>query len=485
MTETGLRNLIDELRALPSETEWVEFKENKFDQDEIGEYISALSNSACLHDKPKAYLVFGLTDKDHRVVGTSVNLKAKKIGNEEYENWLARMLSPNVDFKMVEFFYDEYPLSIVIIDPPQNQPIRFKGVAFIRIGSYKRKLADFPEKERKLWGKTNPPVFETELALKDVKDVEVLKILDIPSYLKIFNLNFPSSKKAILDKLCEEKIIQKSKNSSYHITNLGAILFAEDLNVFENLSRKAIRIIFYKGKNRLETIKEQIIKKGYASGFVSMIEYINDRLPANEEMGKALRKEVKMYPELAIREVVANALIHQDFSIKGAGPMIEIFIDRIEISNPGKPLIDILRFIDHLPQSRNEKLASLMRRMNICEERGSGIDKVIDSIESFQLPAPDFIGDQNFLKVIVYGPKTLKQMDKKDKVRACYQHCALKFVSGDYMTNKTLRDRFKISANNYTSASKIISDTIEAGLIKDYDQESTSKKFAKYIPFWA
>ncbi len=81
-----------------------------------------------------------------------------------------------------------------------------------------------------------------ELALKDVKDVEVLKILDIPSYLKIFNLNFPSSKKAILDKLCEEKIIQKSKNSSYHITNLGAILFAEDLNVFENLSRKAIRI---------------------------------------------------------------------------------------------------------------------------------------------------------------------------------------------------------------------------------------------------
>ncbi len=344
---------------------------------------------------------------------------------------------------------------------------------------------NFPEKERKIWSKTSPVTFETEFAMKDTDEDDVLKMLDYPSYFRLLNLNLPSNKQAILNKLNEERLIQGATNNNYHITNLGAILFAVNLNDFENLTRKAVRVIFYKDKNRLETIKEQVGKKGYAAGFEGLVEYINDRLPVNEEIGKVFRKEVKMYPELAVRELVANALIHQNFSITGTGPMIEIFIDRIEISNPGKPLIDTLRFIDHLPQSRNEKLASLMRRMNICEERGSGIDKVIHAIEVFQLPAPDFIAGENYLKVTVYGPKTLKQMDKLDKIRACYQHCALNFVSGQYMTNKSLRDRFNISEKNYPVASKIISDTIEAGLIKDYDQSSRSKKFARYIPFWA
>lgn len=109
-----------------------------------------------------------------------------------------------------------------------------------------------------------------------------------------------------------------------------------------------------------------------------------------QKIGKALRKEIPMYPPIAIREFVANALIHQDFYLGGSSPMIEIFGNRMEISNPGKPLIDIFRFIDHTPISRNEKLASLMRRMNICEERGCGVDRAITQCELYQLPAPDF-----------------------------------------------------------------------------------------------
>jgi predicted HTH transcriptional regulator len=485
MTEENLKNMIDELRFLPSETEWVEFKENRCEKNELGEYISALANSACLHDKQKAYLVFGVKDQDHLVVGTSVKLKRIKVGNEELENWLCRFLEPRVDFKFVEFPYNGHNVSIVVIDPARIQPVRFKGIAYIRVGSYKRKLIDFPGKERKIWAKNNQSVFETELAAKNVSDDETLKILDFPSYFKLTNQNIPTSKQAILDKLQQEKLITEAAGGVYHITNLGAILFAVDLNRFDRLARKAIRVIFYKGKSRLETIKEQVGRYGYAVGFEGLIEFINDRLPVNEVIVKALRKEVKMYPALAIRELVANAIIHQDFSITGAGPMVEIFSDRIEISNPGSPLIDTLRFIDHLPQSRNEKLAALMRRMNICEERGSGIDKVIYSIEMFQLPAPNFIADENFLKVILHGPMSLRQMDKADKIRACYQHCALKFVAGEYMTNSSLRERFNIEEKNYPTASRIIADTIDEGLIKDYDPGKKSKKYARYIPFWA
>ena len=119
-----------------------------------------------------------------------------------------------------------------------------------------------------------------------------------------------------------------------------------------------------------------------------------------------------MFPELAVRELVANALIHQDLLITGAGPMIEIFDDRIEITNPGEPLISTDRFVDSPPRSRNESLASLMRRFRICEERGSGIDKILFQIEYYQLPAPLFEAPHGFTRCVLFAHKDLKHMDK-------------------------------------------------------------------------
>ena len=207
-------------------------------------------------------------------------------------------------------------------------------------------------------------------------------------------------------------------------------------------------------------------------------------MPSNEEIGKALRKTVRMYPELAIRELVANALIHQDFCERGTGPMVEIFCDRIEIANPGKPIITTMRFIDEY-QSRNEILASLMRRLGICEEKGSGIDKVIFQVEVFQLPAPEFQAKEKHTIVILYSFQKLNEMQRNDKVRACYQHCCLKYVSNQKMTNQSLRERFKIDARNSATASRIIADTMGENLIKYDDPENVSRKYAKYIPYWA
>lgn len=484
MNDLELERLLDELRALPHETEWVEFKQDRYEPQQIGEYISALSNSACLHGKEAGYLVFGIEDETYVVQGTSFKPDKEKIGNQELENWLATQLSPPIDFYIFNFVYHDLPVVLFKIDPTLNTPVRFKETEFIRVGSYKKKLKDHPEKARKIWNKRNEYSFEKGLAMKDVSADEVLKILDYPSYFALMNLPLPDNKLGILERFIEEDIIVRQKDK-YHITNLGAILFAHNLSKFDRLDRKSVRVIIYKGNNRIKTIKEQVGVRGYATGFEGLINYINDQLPSNEEIGKAFRREVKMYPELAIRELVANALIHQDFNQGGNGPMIEIFNNRIETTNPGKPLISTLRFIDHSPQSRNEKLAYFMRRMNICEERGSGIDKVVNAIEDYQLPAPNFIADDDYLRVIIYSYKTLRQMDREDKIRACYQHCCLKYVSSDYMTNQTLRERFNIEEKNYSTASRIIADTISAGLIKDYDPGSKSKKYAKYIPAWA
>lgn len=192
-----------------------------------------------------------------------------------------------------------------------------------------------------------------------------------------------------------------------------------------------------------------------------------------------------MYPEIAVRELVANTLVHQDFSVTGAGPMVELFQDRMEISNPGRPLIDTLRFIDEPPRSRNETLAALMRRMHICEERGSGIDKVIFHVEAYQLPAPDFRVTGQSTVAVLFGPRTFAQMDRDERVRACYQHACLLYVSGRRMKNATLRERLGIDEKNYPLASRIIGDTVDAKLIKPHAAGGGSKKDASYVPFWA
>jgi len=477
MNKKEFEILINELRALSQESEWLEFKVDNTNPQIIGEYISALSNSANLENKEYAYLIFGIEDETHKLVGTSFQPRKEKVGNQELENWIVTQLEPKIDLKIIEETINDKKVVMFQIETSQNRPVAFRGIEYIRIGTYKKKLKEHPEKERKIWQKAKNISFELEFATTNISSDEVLKLLDYPSIFKLLTIPLPLNKNGILAKLEEEKIIVK-KLSKYRITNIGALLFANDLNDFELLERKALRVIIYNGKNRLQTIKEFQSNSGYATGFERLVDYVNDKLPSNEEIGKVFRKEMRMYPELAVRELVANAIIHQDFSIKGTSAMIEIFENRIEFTNPGKPLIDTKRFIDHSPESRNEMLAGLMRRMNFCERRGSGIDKVIHEIELYQLPAPEFLSGDNYTRVIMYSPKSLRQMSRPDKVRACYQHACLKYVSGEYMTNQSFRERLNIDKKNYSIASRIIKEAIEIGVIVEYE------KSRMYMPYW-
>jgi len=311
---------------------------------------------------------------------------------------------------------------------------------------------------------------------------DVISLLSTETYFDLMNIPFPKNQEGTIERLLAEKIIAKTKQG-LAITNLGAILFAKDLGNFDLLSRKSVRVIKYKGKNKVETEREQIGVKGYALGFIGLVDWVNSQLPANEEIGKVLRQDSRMYPEIAIRELIANALIHQDFSVKGF-PMIEIFQDRIEISNPGDPLITPDRFIDSYI-SRNDTIADIMRRMGFCEEKGSGLDKVIFYNELYQLPPIQVKVQEHRTTVTLYSYRGLKNLDKKEKIRACYQHACLKYVSNEKMSNESLRERFKIEAKNAAIASRIIKDTYEAELIKDEDPTSNSRKHRSYIPFWA
>lgn len=483
-TREYLVSLIKELLSLTNETGWVEFKTNNDKPDVIGEYISALSNSATINGKLHAYMVWGIKDDTHEIIGTDFKPNLTKVGNEELESWLLRLLSPKIYFSFHEVEINSKYVVILEIEKASRRPVQFKGQEYIRVGSYKKPLKDYPEKERELWRLFDVTPFEEMIAMDHLEDSQVLNFIDYPAYFDLLRIPLPEERKSILEKLQEDMMILKNDAGKWNITNLGAILFAKKLTDFKQIKRKSVRVIQYKGNGRIETIREQEGFKGYASGFEGLIGYIDNLLPRNEVIKKALREELPMYPELAVRELVANAIIHQDFSIGGTGPMVEIFSNRMEITNPGRPLVKAERFIDTPPRSRNEILASFMRRAGICEERGSGFDKVVFETEFYQLPAPIIEITEDHTKVILFAHVPFKDMSKEDKVRACYLHSCLKYVTRDFMTNSTLRERFGLDDKDISIVSRIIKDAVDADMIKALDP-NTAPRYLKYVPFWA
>jgi len=477
-------SLVREMCKLPRETEWLEFKVNNGDPDETGEYISALANSAALAGKVHAYLIWGVADEDHAIVGTDFSPSATKIGNEELENWLLRLLDPKINFRFHELTVDGKEVVLLEIDRAFRHPVKFKGHEYVRVGSYKKSLKSVPEKERELWRIFDVTPFERLVAVERAKDEDVLLLLDYEAYFKLLDLPVPDHGDRILETLTADGLIAADDAGTWNVTNLGAILFARRLDEFGPLGRKAMRVIQYSGNTRIDAVGEQVGAKGYASGFEGLINYINGLLPSNEVVGRALRTTVPMYPGLAVRELVANALIHQDLFVTGAGPMVEIFSDRIEITNPGEPLVDTNRFVDSPPKSRNEVLASLMRRIGTCEERGSGWDKVVFQCELHQLPAPLAEVADGSTRVVLFSPRSLTAMHKPDRVRAVYLHACLRHVNRENVTNASLRERFGIEKKNSAVASRLLKEAVEAGMIVPFDP-SAGNKAMRYLPYWA
>lgn len=480
----NLDRLVNELRKLPNETQWLEFKHNNYDPAMIGADISALANSAAVHEKSCAYMLWGIDNDTHEIVGTDYNLQTLKKGNQEIENWLRSLLSRNADFEFHTVSMNGKNVGVLIIYRAANQTVTFEKVDYIRVGSYTKKLSEFPALQAQLWDRIRNSSFEQYYAKQDLELKDALRLVDYVAYFDIKDMPMPTDAVGISHYMLEEEIFAKQDNGLYAITNLGAILLAKRLDDFPKISRKAIRVVQYRGKNRLDILKEDIGGKGYAAGFEGLIKFIEALIPTREVIVGALREKKSAYPILAIREAVANALIHQDFSITGTGPVVEIFEKRIEITNSGTPLVDIKRIIDNPPKSRNEKLAELMRRLRICEELGTGWDKIVITCEIARLPAPKIEVYEDSTRVTLFSESPFSNISMEDKLRACYLHACIKHVQGEPLTNSSLRERFGLKESTAGSISRLIKEAVEKKLIKPLDP-TTAPRYMKYIPIWA
>ncbi len=458
-------------RDAPSEHQRLEFKEAKtqFDFTTLCKYCVALANEG------SGILLLGIADKPPRaVVGTAaVN---NPVGMAEK---LFQALGFRVDVEEVN-----HPDGRVVVfhipSRPRGTAYHLNGTYFMRAGE---ELVPMSEDQlRRIFAEGEPDWLE-EYSRTDLDMAQVVQLLDTQSYFELHKLPYPAEQTGVLDRLQQERLVDQV-GDKYSIRRLGALLLAKQLQDFPDISRKAPRIVVYSGTSKLETKLDQPASKGYAVGFRELVHFIMSQLPQNEVIEDALRKEVKLVPETAIRELVANALIHQDFRIGGASVMVEIYADRVEISNPGEPIVPVDRFIDGY-QSRNERLADLMRRFTICEEKGSGVDKVIQAVERHQLPAPDFCAGFKRFSVVLLAPRNFEVMDRSDRTRACYQHCCLRYVLRQKMTNQSLRERFSLPESKAESASRVIRDAMDAGKIRLADPAQPSLRYRSYVPFWA
>lgn len=476
--------LINELLKLDNETPWVEFKHNNYDPVMIGSDICALANAAALHEKPQAYMLWGIDNKTHDIIGTKYNLQNLKKGNQELENWLRSLLSDNAEFEFTSVSTPKGTVGVLTIQKAAIYPVTFEKTEFIRIGSYTKKLGDYKTVQAQLWDRLRSEKFEDQFAKRDLTLSEALRYLDYTKYFDYMKIPQPSDEDGIQHFMSEEGCIVREDSGLYAITNLGAILFSKKLSSFERLGRKAVRVVQYEGNNRLLTLKDETQDEGYAIVFENLIRYINALLPSVEMITDTIRERRLVYPELAIREAVANALIHQDFSITGTGPTVEIFANRIEITNSGTPLIDIMRIIDNPPKSRNEKMAALMRRLGMCEELGTGWDKLVISCELHQLPAPRIEGYRESTRVTLFSNVSFSAISPEDRLWACYLHACIMHVQGEQLTNSSLRKRFGLKETSAGNVSRLIKEAVEKGFIKPLDPY-TAPRYMKYLPIWA
>lgn len=476
-------SLVRNLCALPSETDWVEFKANYANEEGIGRYVSALSNAAILSEKNDAYLVWGVADNTHEIIGTTVDLTTMKRGAVPFLLWLAKQTEPCPQFVAENVQIDGKRVHVLCIRPPFERPVRFQAHAHIRIGTAQQRLSDYPELERSIWQITSRFSFEGSIIEPNATVSNIDEHYDYTKLLNLLNVR-ASTKDAKINKLELEGLIKPNLQDRYDVKALLAIACATDLNIFSSLRFKGMRLLVYSGNDKDSASLDIEGRRGYAVAFEKLLDRLMKAVSLGESFEGGVRTVRYAIPEVAVREFVANAIVHQDLTRQGERPTFEVFADRIRIINPGVPLIEPDRFIDSPSKSRNPDFAALMRKAGLCELRGSGVDRALRAIEREALPPPLIQAVEGSTVVTLFRERPFSKLTPEERVRACYQHACVSYEAGEAMSNASLRDRFGLSQKQYPQISIVIRDAVEAGRIIP-QTEDQGKRYARYVPYWA
>ena len=465
----------------PQEINELDWKEDiSIKPDRLKKHLSAFANYS-----GGGFLVFGV--KDNGVVAGLNNTKSSHI-SEMLSNLARTALEPSISIQPFTFEYSGKLLLGIRIKESKVKPVHYKGKSidesYIRAGGQSRKM-NLPEVKRSILASAPSRFEEIEVYVESSTELGWLDKFDFAEFLKRTRPSGFTDQNGMLEHLFTFKLLSRF-SSTYRPTNLCVLTCAKNLEDFPGFEKFGIRFLCYPAENRLTAEKDIIFNGGYTLALDKIVSEIILNLPHSEVIEAATRKNVPVIPPIVVRELIANAIIHRDLTRNDSCIVVELFKDRLEITNPGSLLsnISIDRLIDHPSQSRNEVLADFMRKLNFSEERGSGIDKVIDAVEVFGLPPVLFSSSESHFTSGVYLPKSFSKMTKEERIEAVYQHACLNYVFQKKTNNSSLRYRFKFSNSESTKVYRLLQDVLATEKIKIKDKNA-SKKDISYLPYWA
>ena len=391
MDTEKLKALLEEPCLLPSETEWVEFKLNYISPEEIGEYLSALSNSACLRWKPKGYLVFGIENNTHIVKGTTFDPgKEKGKGNQDIQIWLATGLRPNASFYVHRFEYHGKPVVIFEINAAIDSPVSFYGNAWVRIGSSKTRLSNYPEMEREIWNRRNRIDWSAQVC-----EGATIDDLDPEAILKAreeYKVKYPQKIEDV-EKWDDIQFLNKSKLTVHgRITNASIILLGKSESA-ALLSPAVARISWIlKDENNREKDYEH-----FDPPFLLNVDHVFTKVRnlkyRHMPSGTLFPMETTQYDHWVIREALHNCIAHQDYHLHGRINVVETPFMLI-LTNMGSFLPGSVETViqqDAPPAVyRNPFLSTAMVNLNMIDTQGGGIKKMFETQMRRYFPLPDY-----------------------------------------------------------------------------------------------
>lgn len=356
-------DILENLLRLQDEYEWLDFKENWFNKDEIGEYISAIANGACLCGKEYGYIIWGVKDNSRDIVGTSINFD-KDINHEPYKHYLARNLKPSIAFEVIEKEYQGKRIVMLQIPSSKSVQTKYKDVSYFRIGSSKEKINKFPEWELKL----NTTLQEGFPTIVNVAAPDYAQDL---TFEKLFMYYAAKGIPLKLDSF-ERSLKLINKNGQY---NVMAYILSDQNSI-------PVRVSIFSGRDKtapLFSVKEfgntcimysmdKILEYGDAINIIQ----------ADERNRISERRDIPLFDYEAFHEAILNAFIHNKRLTLNA-PQISIFTDRIEILSHGGLAIDQDEngFYSGASLPVNDVLASIFLQLRISERSGRGVPKIV------------------------------------------------------------------------------------------------------------
>ncbi|MFA6970303.1 MAG: RNA-binding domain-containing protein [Gallionella sp.] len=389
MNTQELTALLDRLRAEPHESEWLEFKGNRFEAQALGEYISALANSACLLGKPRAYLVFGIEDGSHAVVGTSFDPQAEKGGGHQLlPLWLSRGLQPNTGFEIHPFTYHGLRVVLFEIHPAFDQPVKFYGTAYIRDGSSKTDLMRYPEKQRQIWQRR----VDWSAQICELASLSDLDPAAIAKARTEYKTKFPA-KAADVDGWDDATFLNKAKLAIQgRLTNAALLLLGlpESTSL---LSPAVARISWLLKNERNEDQDYEHFEPPFLLNVDKVLARIRNLTVRELPSGTLFPIEMSQYDPWVIREALHNCIAHQDYGLRGRIQVVEtpqgLTLTNVGGFLPGR-VEAVIQQDAPLEIYRNPFLAEAMVNLNMIDTQGGGIKRMFLTQRRRFFPMPDY-----------------------------------------------------------------------------------------------